>query len=164
MSSSGGLNPLLYNNLLSQQLQGINVGGSTLASLNNGGLSINGAQGNNASSSNNGQFNFDLLNLQQMQMGGLPQNYSLPMMQMPFIPPLYNQTSSSSMGGLMSGHVGGGGGGHGSAASFHQPTEKNQVKLFVGGLAFSTSEDHLLSYFQSFGKVENTIVMREKLT
>lgn len=57
-----------------------------------------------------------------------------------------------------------GGGGHGSAASFHQPTEKNQVKLFVGGLAFSTSENHLLSYFQSFGKVENTIVMREKLT
>jgi len=59
---------------------------------------------------------------------------------------------------------GGGGGGHGSAASFHQPTEKNQVKLFVGGLAFSTSENHLLSYFQNFGKVENTIVMREKLT
>ena len=27
-----------------------------------------------------------------------------------------------------------------------------------------TSEQHLQSYFQKFGKVENTIVMREKLT
>lgn len=62
---------------------------------------------------------------------------------MPLIPPLYQQNSTSSMGN--NGHVGGngGGGGHGSAASFHQPTEKNQVKLFVGGLAFSTSEAHL---------------------
>jgi RNA recognition motif-containing protein len=87
------------------------------------------------------------------------------MMQMPFIPPLYQQQSSGSMGGG-GGHMfdKSGGGGHGSAASFHQPTEKNQVKLFVGGLAFSTSENHLLSYFQNFGKVENTIVMREKLT
>ena len=66
--------------------------------------------------------------------------------------------------GHMSNSSGNGGGGHGSAASFHQPTEKNQVKLFVGGLAFLTSEQHLQSYFQKFGKVENTIVMREKLT
>lgn len=27
-----------------------------------------------------------------------------------------------------------------SAAQFHQPAEKNQIKLFVGGLAFSTTE------------------------
>ena len=51
-------------------------------------------------------------------------------------------------GGHMAGNqTGSGGGGHGSAASFHQPTEKNQVKLFVGGLAFSTLEQHLQSYF-----------------
>ncbi len=59
---------------------------------------------------------------------------------------------------------GGSGGGHGSAASFHQPAEKNQVKLFVGGLAFSTSEQNLQTYFQQFGKVENTIVMRDRMT
>ena len=106
---------------------------------------------------------FDLLNLQQMQMGGLSQ-YQLPTM-MPFMPPLYHSNSSGGMGnGHMSNSSGNGGGGHGSAASFHQPTEKNQVKLFVGGLAFLTSEQHLQSYFQKFGKVENTIVMREKLT
>lgn len=66
--------------------------------------------------------------------------------------------------GHMGGQNGGGGGGHGSAASFHQPAEKNQVKLFVGGLAFSTSEQNLQTYFQKFGKVENTIVMRDRLT
>lgn len=27
-----------------------------------------------------------------------------------------------------------------SAAQFHQPAEKNQIKLFVGGLAFQTVE------------------------
>ena len=60
---------------------------------------------------------------------------------------------------------GGGGGGMGnSAASFHQPAEKNQIKLFVGGLAFPTQESDLMSYFQNFGKVENSIVMRDKIT
>lgn len=95
-----------------------------------------------------------------MQMGGLYQNSLNPMM--PFSLPLYQQAGS---GGLGSGHMGGqNGGGHGSAASFHQPAEKNQVKLFVGGLAFSTSEQHLQNYFQKFGKVENTIVMRDRAT
>ena len=51
-----------------------------------------------------------------------------------------------------------------SAAQFHQPAEKNQIKLFVGGLAFSTGESELLNYFQTFGNVENTIVMRDKAT
>ena len=98
-------------------------------------------------------------------MGGLSQNY-LPGM-MPFMPPLNNQFSTGSMGSggpMSAGANAGGAGGHGSAASFHQPTEKNQVKLFVGGLAFSTSEQHLQNYFSKFGKVENTIVMREKMT
>ena len=91
-------------------------------------------------------------------MGGLHQSY-LPSM-MPFMPPLYPSPS----GGMGSGHMGGGSGGHGSAASFHQPAEKNQVKLFVGGLAFSTSEQNLSSYFQKYGKVENTVVVRDRLT
>jgi len=51
-----------------------------------------------------------------------------------------------------------------SAAQFHQPAEKNQIKLFVGGLAFSTTEQDLMNYFQTFGKVENTIVMRDRTT
>ena len=34
-----------------------------------------------------------------------------------------------------------------SAAQFHQPAEKNHIKLFVGGLAFSTTEHELMSYF-----------------
>src|SRR5450830_1069320 len=51
-----------------------------------------------------------------------------------------------------------------SAAQFHQPAEKNQIKLFVGGLAFSTTEQDLMNYFQTFGKVENTIVMRDRAT
>jgi len=51
-----------------------------------------------------------------------------------------------------------------SAAQFHQPAEKNQIKLFVGGLAFQTSEQELLQYFEKYGKVENTIVMRDKAT
>ena len=104
-----------------------------------------------------------------MQMNGLPSSY-LPAM-MPFMPQLNpssnifgsNMGGQGNSGGNTSG-MGGAGGNHGSAASFHQPTEKNQVKLFVGGLAFSTSEPHLLNYFQKFGKVENAIVMREKVT
>lgn len=51
-----------------------------------------------------------------------------------------------------------------SAAQFHQPAEKNQIKLFVGGLAFSTTEAELMAYFQNYGKVENTIVMRDRAT
>jgi RNA recognition motif-containing protein len=51
-----------------------------------------------------------------------------------------------------------------SAASFHQPAEKNQIKLFVGGLAFHTHENDLNKYFSTFGRVDNTIVMRDKDT
>ena len=83
---------------------------------------------------------------------------------MPFIPPLYGTGSGGMGSGPMGAGSGGGGGGHGSAASFHQPAEKNQVKLFVGGLAFSTQEANLQQYFQKYGKVENTIVMRDRLT
>jgi RNA-binding protein Musashi len=36
--------------------------------------------------------------------------------------------------------------------------------LFVGGLAFSTTEAELMAYFQNYGKVENTIVMRDRAT
>jgi len=88
-----------------------------------------GASGMNQLSGNSGagqlgSAGFDLLGLQQMHMGSLSSNYPLSMMQMPFIPPLYQQQSNNSLGG---GQMGGnsGGGGHGSAASFHQPTEKN---------------------------------------
>lgn len=49
-------------------------------------------------------------------------------------------------------------------AQFHQPAEKNQIKLFVGGLAFQTTEGELAQFFTGFGKVENTIVMRDKAT
>jgi RNA recognition motif-containing protein len=51
-----------------------------------------------------------------------------------------------------------------SAASFHQPAQKNEIKLFVGGLAFPTTEEHLAEYFSRFGKVVNTIVMRDRAT
>lgn len=51
-----------------------------------------------------------------------------------------------------------------SAAQFQLPTEKHQVKLFVGGLAFPTTENDLGDYFGELGKVENTIVMRDKIT
>lgn len=49
-------------------------------------------------------------------------------------------------------------------AQFHQPAEKNQIKLFVGGLAFQTAEHELMGFFSQFGKVVNTIVMRDKTT
>ena len=52
----------------------------------------------------------------------------------------------------------------GSAASFHQPAEKNQIKLFVGGLAFPTTESDLIDYFSKFGKCVNSIVMRDRVT
>jgi RNA recognition motif-containing protein len=51
-----------------------------------------------------------------------------------------------------------------SAASFHQPAAKNEIKLFVGGLAFPTTEEHLHNYFSTIGKVVNTIVMRDRAT
>lgn len=38
------------------------------------------------------------------------------------------------------------------------------MKLFVGGLQFQTTENDLLYYFEKFGKVENTIVMRDRQT
>lgn len=57
------------------------------------------------------------------------------------INPLLGFSGIPQMGGVNGlghsgqGHTGHHGGG-GSAASFHQPAEKNQIKLFVGGLAF----------------------------
>ena len=55
-----------------------------------------------------------------------------------------------------------GGGGGGNLASFHQPAQKNEIKLFVGGLAFATVETDIVMYFSKFGKVEDAIVMRNK--
>ena len=40
------------------------------------------------------------------------------------------------------------GGGMSSAARFHEPAEKNQIKLFVGGLAYPTTEADLMAYFR----------------
>ena len=34
----------------------------------------------------------------------------------------------------------------------------------MGGLAFPTTEEHLHVYFSAFGKVINTIVMRDRAT
>jgi RNA recognition motif-containing protein len=51
-----------------------------------------------------------------------------------------------------------------SASSFHKPTEKNQIKLFVGGLPFATEEQDLFDYFGSYGKVEKYVVMRDRVT
>jgi RNA recognition motif-containing protein len=34
----------------------------------------------------------------------------------------------------------------------------------VGGLAFTTEESDLMNHFQTFGKVDNAIVMRDKIT
>lgn len=49
-------------------------------------------------------------------------------------------------------------------AQFHQPAAVNQIKLFVGGLAFQTNEQDMSAYFNEFGMVENAIVMRDKAT
>lgn len=49
-------------------------------------------------------------------------------------------------------------------ASFHQPAEKNEIKLFVGGLAFPTVETDIVMYFSKFGKVQDAIVMRDRVT
>jgi hypothetical protein len=79
---------------------------------------------------------------------------------MPGMPSLGGVSSFSGLG-IGIGQSGGHGG---SAASFHQPAEKNQIKLFVGGLAFHTHENDLNKYFSVFGRVDNTIVMRDKET
>lgn len=52
----------------------------------------------------------------------------------------------------------------GSAASFHLPGPKNEMKLFVGGLQFQTTENDLFTYFSQFGQVGDAIVMRDKQT
>jgi RNA recognition motif-containing protein len=70
-------------------------------------------------------------------------------------------TTTNSFGASLG--IGGGNQGA-SAASFHQPAEKNQIKLFVGGLAFPTHENDLNKYFSKFGRVDNAIVMRDKET
>jgi RNA recognition motif-containing protein len=40
----------------------------------------------------------------------------------------------------------------------------NEVKLFVGGLAFVTQEEDLINYFKDFGLVVGAIVMRDRAT
>lgn len=55
----------------------------------------------------------------------------------------------------------------GSAAHAHAFQVKgpdNEVKLFVGGLAFQTIESDLVHYFKQFGTVLDAIVMRDRQT
>ena len=49
-------------------------------------------------------------------------------------------------------------------AAFHDKGPDNEIKLFVGGLAFQTAEPDLFTYFRNFGFVVDTIVMRERDT
>lgn len=74
----------------------------------------------------------DILQMQMnlFQQPGLMGGMSMPGLGMPF-----------SIPGLMPSVLS-------SAAQFHQPAEKNQIKLFVGGLAFQTTEQELLAYFE----------------
>jgi hypothetical protein len=92
-----------------------------------------------------------------MQMAMLQQNSLMGMTGMPVMPQLGCMNQIMGIPGMLPNVMS-------SAAQFHQPAEKNQIKLFVGGLAFSTTENELLTYFQDYGKVENTIVMRDKAT
>ena len=78
------------------------------------------------------------------------------------MPPNMNPGNMPGMGGMPAQSQGGGQ--STSASSFHQPTEKNQIKLFVGGLAYATVENDLNDYFSSFGKVEKSVVMRDRIT
>jgi len=50
------------------------------------------------------------------------------------------------------------------AQAFHRKGPENEIKLFVGGLAFKTQEHDMKTYFQQFGIVVDTIVMRERAT
>jgi len=49
-------------------------------------------------------------------------------------------------------------------ASFQGQGPKNELKLFIGGLQFQTSEADINHYFSQFGTVADSIVMRDKNT
>ncbi|KAL3828279.1 hypothetical protein ACJIZ3_017081 [Penstemon smallii] len=42
--------------------------------------------------------------------------------------------------------------------------DSDQGKLFIGGISWETNEDKLKEYFQGYGEVVQTVVMRDKLT
>nr|GLL41198.1 heterogeneous nuclear ribonucleoprotein 1-like [Ipomoea trifida] len=42
--------------------------------------------------------------------------------------------------------------------------DSDQGKLFIGGISWETNEDKLREYFQSYGEVMQTVVMRDKIS
>jgi len=55
----------------------------------------------------------------------------------------------------------------GSAAHmqrFKMQGPENEIKLFVGGLAYQTKEHDIMEYFAKFGQVIDAIVMRDQVT
>lgn len=42
--------------------------------------------------------------------------------------------------------------------------DSDQGKLFIGGVSWETSEEKMKEYFQGYGDVVQTVVMRDKIT
>lgn len=42
--------------------------------------------------------------------------------------------------------------------------ESDEGKLFIGGIAWDTTEDKLRDYFGQYGEVTQTVIMRDKTT
>ena len=42
--------------------------------------------------------------------------------------------------------------------------DSNQGKLFIGGVSWETTEEKLKEYFENYGDVVQTVVMRDKTT
>ncbi|KAM1684355.1 hypothetical protein TB2_035117 [Malus domestica] len=42
--------------------------------------------------------------------------------------------------------------------------DSDEGKLFIGGLAWDTNEDKLTDYFNQYGDVTQTVIMRDKVT
>ena len=42
--------------------------------------------------------------------------------------------------------------------------DSNQGKLFIGGISWETTEEKLKEYFENYGDVVQTVVMRDKTT
>ena len=42
--------------------------------------------------------------------------------------------------------------------------DSDQGKLFIGGISWETTEEKLKEYFENYGEVVQTVVMREKFT
>lgn len=45
-----------------------------------------------------------------------------------------------------------------------QGNQNNNAKIFVGGLSWETTEETLQKYFESYGKVLDCVIMRDKHT